>query len=1088
MSRLEIYLFGLPHIELDGNLVNIKTHKAMGLIAYLSMLKKRQSRESLTSFFWPQSDQRVASGSLRTTLWRMKKSGLSDWFWIDRESVGIKFIDNLYIDALYFNELIEKSTNHGHSSRISCNECISILEDIVDLFQTGFMHGYFIYDSNAFEEWQLFTQERIRYVFSAAIGRLVNAYRSKENFYNALTYSHHWLTIDPYHDEANRLLMQLYIDAGQRESALNHYDDYVRILKRDLNISPDEGITRIYHQIKSGIRSPTYLKKGALTGFLFHVNFLSVASSQGTDNTINLEEFRNYTNYLINTINSYGGKILSVKLDSITALFIDGDPLNCALIIQKELNREPGYFSNENLSKIVIISVEKDSFLNLINEFEYEKIMHICQSAWDGQIFISSQVLANFDLPKGGQVIDLGIHELNESGESIHIFGLTHPQLINVDNRSPSIVSGHPHILPPQTTSFIGREFEISLISSLLESLHHPLISLIGPGGIGKTRLAIQVAANQKERFMDGIYFVPLDSKTKSEQFFSKLSDVFNFRLSGNGNPQDQIYEYLVEKQTLLIIDNFENLVQGPLVLSELIRRLPALKIMITSRERSNLMMEWVEEIQGLSYPITDKDEEVDAEIFSACKLFIQCARKVLPEFDPDDEQKKCIGQMCRIVNGSPLAIELAAAWVRSLKCCEITDHIRANLDFLSGSMQELPARHHSLRAVFEHSWSLLSDLEQQLLCRLSIFRGSFHMIAAEQIVNANIQTLTSCVDKSILRYNLDGRYEIPETIRFFAEERLNSIPFEKSMVIKEFCRYYSIFSKECEADMLGHEQLRILEKVQVEMMNIVHGWNLALQTRNYDALDQFINTMFLYHEIKCLYHDGSEYFRNALDAVNQVSDSNLDILKIKLQVRLGWYLFISGFYEEGLKYLEEKLPIAQDNHLLNETLFMLNQLGNAYRMIGDFDRAFAYIFESIALCEDEDLNLNPFLNFSYAQALLQLGALYISQNQLDQARDILLRCTEMFERTGNLWWVAKAYGSLGFVTERMEEFSEAKKLREKSLVISKKIGDKRSTALALNNLAGTLEKLGEKTVLLDYFPNLCRSADLSVTVVLLLL
>jgi DNA-binding SARP family transcriptional activator/predicted ATPase len=1068
MPKLEIYLFGQPHIELDGNPVNLKSHKAIGMIAYLAILNKRLSREMLASIFWPQDDQSAASGSLRTTLWRINKSGLKEWFSIDRETVRINYSNNLNIDAVQFINLIEKSANHGHAPNITCNQCIPILEEIVTIYNTGFMQSYYINDSSAYEEWQLFQQERMRFLFSSAIGRLVNAYRNRGDMNNALTYAQHWLMIDPYHDEANRLLMQLYVDAGQRESALNHYDEYVRILKRDLKISPDESITRIYHKIKSGISTSNLSKRGSPVGVLFHVNFSTLISNQESAQDFNLEDLTKYTDYITDLINRFGGKNLNTKLDQITAVFIDGDPLNCAIMIQSEHRKGLRDSSTARSPSIIITTFEIQDFTDLLNSPGYSNLMRISQSAWDGQILITPQVLAKYDLPKGGQVVDLGVHSLNDLEELIHLLGLTHQHLIDFDIQSPFSLSISSHNLPLLRTPFIGREYEISLINSLIQSPLHPLISIVGPGGIGKTRLALQVVALNTERFVDGVYFIPLDTITKPDQFLGQLSDTINFRLSSQGKPEDQIINYLVGKHILLLLDNFENLIDGSSILIELIQRLPALKIILTSRERLNLKMEWVQEIQGLSYPLTEMDQESDVLKFSACQLFIQSARRVSPEFDPDEDHQKCIAQICRTVDGSPLAIELAAAMVRSLTCCEIIAHIQADLDFLSSSMRDLPDRHRSLRVVFEQSWSLLSEEEQKIISRLSIFRGSFQRAAAEQIADASILTLAGCIDKSILRHSLDGRFEMPETIRYFAEERLNASADEKHIVTEKFYKYYSSFSQDCEAGLLSHDQLSTLEKVRDEIKNIAHVWSLALQTSNFHILEKFINTVFLYHEIKCLYQEGVEYFRNAWDAINRYPDPTYEILKIRLQARLGWYLFHLGYYEEGLKYLEDNLPLVRNFRISNETAFILNQLGDAYRMIGEIDRASEYISESISICEGEDLTLDPYLNFSYAQALLQLGALHTSYNQLDQAKSILLKSIDEFERAGNLWWAAKAYGSLSFVMTSLEDYAEAKVLREKNLAISHKTGDQRGVAVALNNLAGILEKLGKTNQVIE--------------------
>lgn len=1069
MSFLKIYLFGPPHIELNNKWVNLKTQRGIGLIAYLAVSQERRSRETLASLFWPLSNQNNASAALRTTLWRIKKSGLQKWFSIDRESVQMDLSNDIYIDVNNFHNLLMRSENHGHPAAIACSECISILEELTRTYQSGFMQGYYINDSREYEDWQSFHQELLRFEFSGAIGRLVKGYQRLGNIDKALEYANRWLTIDPYHDDAHRLLMQLYAEAGQRESAIRQYNEYVRILKQDLNISPEKATTELFEQIKNGTRINVISKHEQTAKLLFYVNFLSINSvlNMNDDNTSSQLK-KNYINYLIGIVKNHGGKILDIQPNHIIALFENGDPINCALYIQSDKNEDVHALLNDKPARIVISPIDDSSLLDLYNSREHLHIQRLCQSAWDGQILITPQVLVIYDLPNDVELIDFGLLILKDLSEPIHILGLFHPSMKVIERRSPRTLKVYPLNLPTQTNPFVGREYEISIISSLLENPLYHLISLVGPGGIGKTRLALQVAANQTENFADGVFYISLNSRTKPELFYPEIGNTLNFRFSPTENPEVQIYNYLRGKQMLIIIDNFENLIQGSIVLIDLIQNLPELKIIITSRERLNLNMEWIQEVRGLEYPINIED---DIDHFSACKLFIQCAQRVFPDFNPEQEQERCIAEICKTVEGSPLAIELAASWVRSLPCCEIAEQVKNNLDFLSTNMQDLPPRHRSLRAVFDHTWGLLSEEERRLLRKLSIFRGSFNLKAAEHITHASLLMLTNCIDKSMLRYIPDGRFEMLETIRFFAKERLGGVSNEKNTVIQDYCNYYGSLMEVYEVDLLGPEQLNTIKILHKEIENIYNTWDLSIENHNYEVLDKCINTIFRYHEIQCLFRDGCEYFRLALDGIEKDDDPQVDRLRIRLQSRLGWFLFRLGHQSEGLKLLTGCLTqVLRVPDFIEEKIFLLNHLGETYSLIGELDKAMIYITESISDIESENIHANNYMSYAYAQALYQAGILKYSLNRLDEARATLLQSISTLENLGNTWWVAKAYNALGVVISKMEDHEQAKLLRQKSLQFFKEIGDKRGIAVSLNNIANNMQALGEIENVIEMF------------------
>jgi predicted ATPase len=318
----------------------------------------------------------------------------------------------------------------------------------------------------------------------------------------------------------------------------------------------------------------------------------------------------------------------------------------------------------------------------------------------------------------------------------------------------------------PAHNSLIGRAKEFDGIQQLLAQPDCRLVTLIGPGGIGKTRLALKLAAANHDRFSRGSVIVYLQPLRSSEFFVPAVADALGFSLSGQEPPLDQLGQYLSGRETLIVLDNFEHLLNAADLLSSLLPITPNVKYLVTSREALNLQEEWLYPINGLSFP-DDEDgvgsvDQVEHH-YDAVKLFAERAQRVYAEFSLDKEAE-AVNRICRMVGGMPLALELAAAWRKTLSCKEIADEIQASLDFLTTRLRNISERHHSIQTVFDQTWQRLNKREQAVFKRLSVFRGGFQRDAVADVTGASLVILSTLVDKSLLRLDVDGRYSDPRT------------------------------------------------------------------------------------------------------------------------------------------------------------------------------------------------------------------------------------------------------------------------------------------------------------------------------------
>ncbi|MGD9100315.1 MAG: BTAD domain-containing putative transcriptional regulator, partial [Anaerolineae bacterium] len=398
------------------------------------------------------------------------------------------------------------------------------------------------------------------------------------------------------------------------------------------------------------------------------------------------------------------------------------------------------------------------------------------------------------------------------------------------------------HNLPPQLTSFIGRDDDLAKILRLLcDEADCRLLTLFGPGGIGKTRLALRAAEQALSVFSNGVYFVPLVGVSEPEFLVSTIAEALDTSFSGEVDPRRQLLNHLRDKEMLLVLDNFEHLLEGVDLLSEIVLTASQAKLLVTSRTRLNLQEEWGFEVKGMRYPLSDDAEGPTPETYSAVQLFVERARRVKTDFALSAKDAPAVLQICRLVAGTPLGIELAVFWLRLMPCQEIARRIEQSLDFLTTSIHNVPERHRSLRAVFEHSWLLLSEDERAVFSQLSVFRGGFHNRAARRVAGATLPLLSALVDKSLVQHDRKGRYKIHELLRQFAAEKLQEKQGESERLRDRHCVYYSSFLQAREPHLQGQGQRETLQPIMVEIDNIRAAWHWAIERGYAETAGKFV-------------------------------------------------------------------------------------------------------------------------------------------------------------------------------------------------------------------------------------------------------
>jgi predicted ATPase/DNA-binding CsgD family transcriptional regulator len=365
----------------------------------------------------------------------------------------------------------------------------------------------------------------------------------------------------------------------------------------------------------------------------------------------------------------------------------------------------------------------------------------------------------------------LGVHSRTQASMRARDLGLLSDETISP--AVPSAPSNTQQHLPSYATPFIGREYEFSELTELLDNPNVRLITIVGAGGMGKTRLAVELARSQINNFNDGVYFISLASVLSPSAIDLRIANRLNMRLRDGEDVRSQLLQYLQTRQVLLVLDNFEHLMDGADLVSAILEASPTTKILVTSHVSLNLRDEWVRYLDALAVP--DNADIDDPTAYSAIKLFEDCVRRVRGDFSVVDHLD-CVIQICRVVQGIPLALELAAVWLKTLSCEDVAEQIQRNIDFLASNQRDIEERHRSIQAVFEYAWNLLSPEEQRVFRRLSVFPGGFGLAAAEQVAGASIHILSELVGRSLLQQSSSGLYHIHNLLRQYAERKLEDL------------------------------------------------------------------------------------------------------------------------------------------------------------------------------------------------------------------------------------------------------------------------------------------------------------------------
>jgi predicted ATPase/DNA-binding SARP family transcriptional activator len=663
-----------------------------------------------------------------------------------------------------------------------------------------------------------------------------------------------------------------------------------------------------------------------------------------------------------------------------------------------------------------------------------------------------------------------------------------------------------PTNLPPQPTPFIGRAHELAEIQRSLLTPACRLLTIVGPGGIGKSRLALAVAQSIVEwgvgsrehhsplptphspHFKDGIYFVPLQPVAVAGGVIAAVAEATGFRFYSDTPPQQQLTAFLREKQMLLVLDSMEHLPDGAALVTEILAKAPGVKLLVTSQKALNLREEWFHPLAGMTMPsgavlyrqaAATQPEKGGGLTSDAAQLFVQSAMRARPDFVADAEQEQ-IARICRLVDGMPLALELAAAWLKVLPCRQIADEIERSLDILTARHQNIPARHRSMYVVLEQSWQLLGEDEQQVLKQLAVFRGGFTQDAALKVAGASLPTLASLVEKALVWVTQGGRYQMHELLRQYAQQQLVADPDEQGVIRTHHSTYYLRFLSTRAALLIGRARRVALEEINQEIENVRAAWLWAAQQGDLIALHEAVEPLYHFYQIQSRFQDGKDLFVQAWESLRPLSGGGeraaAAITPVRILARCGAFCHFLCEYDLAGRYLEEGLALAQKAGEQAEVAFVLNFLGQLTVWKGEQATAQRYLLESLAISQAIGDKSGA------ASALEKLANLtHATFGEYAESKRLAAQSLALSRELGRPDWIAYALDTLGFVTFCLGEYADAESYYRESLSLFEMIGDQYGTAMAQGGIALVLWAMpgGKQAEASDYLERsllICRT------------
>ena len=697
-------------------------------------------------------------------------------------------------------------------------------------------------------------------------------------------------------------------------------------------------------------------------------------------------------------------------------------------------------------------------------------------AAHGGQTLVSRTTsdLAREGLPPGIELRDLGEHQLRDLQQPEHVFQLVVPGL-PADFPPLKTPDARPNNLPIQRSPLVGRGDALANVQHLLLRDDVGLLTVTGPGGMGKTRLTLQVATELIDHFRDGVFFVSLSHIADPTLVAPAIAQALGVKQVASREMLDTLGDYLSDKQILLLLDNFEQVVSAAPLVVRLLAAAPRLKVLVSSRQALHVRDEQEFALPPLGVPNLKHLPSAEAlSQYEAVALFIQRARLVTPGFEVTNENAPAVAEICYRLDGLPLAIELAAARIRLLPPQAMLSRLGSRLRLLTAGAKDLPERHQTLRSTIQWSYDLLHESEQMLFRRMSVFTGGGTLEAIETVCNADgaleldaLDGVASLVDKSLVRQNTgtitggttgpeasraaepegEPRFGMLATIGEYARELLqNTYPVEEEELCRQHLKYYLALAEQGRAGIEGQQQELWLDRLDEEHDNLQAALKRAIEQSNTEVAVRFCAALWMFWLMRGHYNEGYKWLREALvlpgaEVQNQARARALIGGVAMSRLQQDW--------PSARAYSEESVAILRElRHEEQRELGLALAINGATRaFMGEFETAVKAVDEGVALLRQAEYG------WGLSHALLIRGIVANAAGDYMTAKAALEENVVLARAVGNKWGLSQVFNSLGDMARIEGDYARAKELYEESLSLYRRLHIRSDIPASLHNL-----------------------------------
>ncbi len=1130
---LQLNLLGSPQIILHDQLVtNQLNNKAQALFFYLALTGQTHSRDKLAALFWADVQNHQARKNLRDVLPHLRKH-LGGYVLINAQTVGFNLASTYILDV---HEL-----RTGLAIRSQSPLALAALDAALALYIGDFLDGFYVRNAPLFEEWVRLQREALHAQVVQASLFLVNHYMEQGDYEAGLNANRRLLAVEPVAEMAHRYQMRLLTYSGQRRAALAQYESCQRVLISELDAIPDAETTALYEQIRARTLVNPLVQQTSLparSGKLVKAldNAAEVTRVQP------LVELHLFDTFYLRYAGKPADDFRSDKVRALLAyLALEGKtPIHRARLIELFWSRNELVTARGSLRVALTNLRQLLAPLDLIQatrqtvQFQADHPQFWCDallveglleeppSISDPKAIETATKLANMAFLPDLATIDSPTFEAWRQARQLRYAQIrSKPQVARKSGEifaPPTIAPAyltftHAHNLPRQLTPFIGRQIEITTLRNKLLDGRYPWITVVGEGGVGKTRLALAVATTVQINFSDGVWFVPLAGVTPGGDLPDRLATAvgaaLNLTFVSVESLTAQLLAQLRNKQLLLILDNFEHLVDGAEFVLDLLREIPALKVLVTSRQRLDFQAEYIFGLDGLPVPEAENlpFEKEQFLVYESVALFIERASRTNAVFEIALEDQPAVIRICQLVEGSPLGIELAATLVRQQSCAEIAKVLSQNYAILATTQRDIAARHRSMQAMLTYSWQLLTRAEADTLARISAFRGGFALEAAEAISGVTVALLNRLEAHSLLHQNDVGRYTMHELVRQYAADQLHTIPEQARQTYDEHCTYYTNFLADQRSSLLNQGQTR--RRVRLEIDNVRAAWQWAIAQARLDALEKSVWGLRTFYRVVGFYQEAAATFDRAIVRVREIMVKTTESTG-PLQRLLGYLLVSRAFFDIRLAHPDLAGPALAEaliyGQMLDEPVLAtdgLRLLGMVARHHGDSALACEYLEQSLALARAHNLpdmiggNLGdlgaiygdqgeimrsiacyqealPFARQTQNRLLEcmlvhNLGVNYLLQGNFAQALYYEQQNIQIGREVDDPWLLGHAYRDTAYLMMTLGNTTYAQRYYEDALKYFRSLGSRAEEASVLYHLGALFDQMGDAQIAYDY-------------------